>query len=191
MLSGFGGWGSIPAGSRGRAPASFITETNGGGTRTAWWWLRVQPSGKAALFRSQPSCPSSPLWPRSQDAGCQAVPALLTKAGLSGAEQGRPTGRTGAPHHALSLRKWTDLVQCRGEGIPLMKYLLSDSVERPRIRERKVLWMPGPTRAVNAACRHPNPIRLNPPGFSKPPSNPLPLSQSKTFSFALKTGSIS
>lgn len=140
-----------------------------------------------------PALPSGPA-PRTWDAKqCPPAhpPALLTKAGLSEAEQGRPTGRTGAPHHALSLRKWTDLVQCRGEGIPLMKYLLSDSVERPRICERKVLWMPGPTRAVNAACRHPNPIRLNPLGFSKPPSNPLPLNQSKMFSFALKTGSIS
>ena len=88
-----------------------------------WWRLRVQPSGKAALSPPQPSRRGSPLWPSSQDVGCQVVPAssshspppaLLTKAGLSGAEQGRPMGRAGAPHHTLSLRKRTGLVQGRG-----------------------------------------------------------------------------
>lgn len=121
MLSGFRAQGSKPSG-RFCGASSYPTHP-----RKEWrrhpagsWRLRVQPSGKAAISPPQPSRRSSPLWPSSQDVGCQAVPAssphsplptLLTKAGLSGAEQGRPTRRAGAPHHTLSLRKRTGLVQ--------------------------------------------------------------------------------
>lgn len=122
MLSGFRAQApNLPEGSVGRAPTPLIPERNGGGTQLAhggWVCPAIWESGHFASPAFLPA--AALLWPSSQDVGCHSaclphspLPTLLTKAGLSGAEQGRPTRRAGAPHHTLSLQKRTGLVQYR------------------------------------------------------------------------------
>lgn len=114
MLLGFGMWGTSPPGSLGLSPASFMprnewtqcpSQPGGGCLSTALW---ETSSFSVTAFPSQLS-PPAPLLPATE-----VLPAhspALTKAGLSGAEQGRPTGRARAPHHSPSLRKRTGPVQ--------------------------------------------------------------------------------
>lgn len=113
MLLGFGMWGTSPPVLWGY-PASFMprnewrqrpSQPGGGYLGTTLW---EASSFSVSAFPSQLS-PPAPLLPAPE-----VLPAhspALTKAGLSGAEQGRPTGRARAPHHSPSLRKRTGPVQ--------------------------------------------------------------------------------
>lgn len=165
----------------------------------AWCWLPGHsPLGNQPFPYANLPVPALPSGPSPTSLGSHRGPACppeFTKAGLSAAEWGRPTGKGLASARLPFLKETSKSSPVRqGEGVPLVKYLLTGlGREAVAMCERKVFCFGRPVQqgCRNGARHHPDQIRFDRSGVNKPPSTPLPLTQPEMFSFPLKTVSVS